>query len=178
MIALYTDRLVIRTIQQNDWSNVLAINSDQTVLTHIRPVTSTADIESTFKQRLEPWSYDSGDWLTLIIETIQDKTFVGLTGFYKESDAMNRAEVGYLISPNQQGLGYGTESLKAVIDWGIHEFNIQKFIGYCAVDNIGSAQVMRKCGFIQEGLLRQNHKIGDRQIDEYLFGLLQSDIRI
>lgn len=68
MIALYTDRLVIRTIQQNDWSNVLAINSDQTVLTHIRPVTSTADIESTFKQRLKPWSYDSGEWLTLIIE--------------------------------------------------------------------------------------------------------------
>ncbi|MCL1065394.1 GNAT family N-acetyltransferase [Shewanella olleyana] len=177
MIELYTDRLTIRSMQESDWPDVLALNTNQSVLKHIRKVTSVADIKETFSQRLAPWDYASGKWLTLVIETVNTNEFVGLTGFYCESEVMNRAEVGYLIAPNHQGLGYGTESLKAVIDWGIHQFNIQKFIGYCAVENLGSANVMLKCGFLQEGLLRDNHCIGDHKIDEYIFGLLQSDIR-
>ncbi|WP_407696589.1 GNAT family N-acetyltransferase [Shewanella goraebulensis] len=177
MIELYTDRLVIRSMQKKDWPNVLALNSNPSVLKHIREVTSEAEIKQTFNQRLEPWKYDSDSWLTLVIETVSSHEFVGLTGFYRESEVMNRAEIGYLISPNQQGLGYGTESLKAVIDWGVFQFNIKKFIGYCAVENVASAKVMIKSGFTQEGLLRANHMIGDQLIDEYIFGLLQSDIR-
>ncbi|WP_153915505.1 GNAT family N-acetyltransferase [Shewanella sp. TC10] len=177
MIELYTDRLIIRNIQEADWPNVLALNTNQSVLKYIREVTSVADIKETFNQRLAPWDYASGKWLTLIIETVDTNEFVGLTGFCRESEAMNRAEVGYLIAPCHQGLGYGTESLKAVIDWGIIQFNIQKYIGYCAVKNLSSAKVMLKCGFVQEGLLRENHSIGNLKIDEYIFGLLPSDIR-
>ncbi len=177
MVELYTDRLVIRTIKKEDWANVFAINSDPSVLKYIREFTSEEDIKTTFEQRLLPWDFQSGKWLTLVIETVDTHEFVGLTGFIRDCEIMNRAEVGYLITPSKQGFGYGTESLKAVIDWGIFQFNIEKFIGHCAAKNNASAQVMKKCGFIEEGLLRENHRIGDVKIDEHIFGLLQSDIR-
>lgn len=56
-------------------------------------------------------------------------------------------------------------------------FNIHKFIGHCANDNLASAKVMEKCGFELEGILRHNFRIGDLWVDDRAYGLLSDERR-
>lgn len=175
MIELYSDRLKLRSLNPADWACFLAINQDSEINTFVRQIESNEHIKRKFEQRLQPWEFESGDWLTLMIEEIATGEFVGLGGFYCADLVLKHAEVGYLLSAQHQGKGYATEALRCVIDWGAHVFDIHKFSGLCDVRNIGSARVMIKCGFKQEGLLRENNKIGDTWSDDYLFGLLASE---
>lgn len=177
MIELFTDRLKIRSIKHSDWNNFRDLMQNKEALKFIAEVSPESEIKQKFESRLLPWSFESGDWLTLVIEEVHSGDFIGLTGFHCDDDLLRRAEVGYMISPNAAGEGYATESLRAVIDWGIHQLAIHKFMGICSTDNIASAKVMQNCGFINEGCLRQNYKIGSDWVDEFTFGLLQGDIR-
>lgn len=177
MIELFTDRLKIRSMNQSDWINFKHLQQNKETMKFIAEVSTESELKDKFESRLLPWSFESGDWLTLVIEEVHHGSFIGLTGFHCDDDLLRRAEVGYMISPNSAGEGYATESLRAVVDWGIHQLAIHKFIGICSTDNIASARVMQNCGFVNEGLLRKNYKIGTNWIDEFTFGLLRDDIR-
>lgn len=173
-VLLYSDRLVIRSITEQDWPEFQNLYQDADVVRYIRAVETDAEIRARFDSRLVPWVFEDGQWLTLVIETLSGE-FVGLTGFCCVDGFSRRAEVGYMIKPSMQKQGYGAESLQAVIDWGCLRYQVHKYIGYCAVDNLGSAKTMQKCGFRQEGLLRSNYRIADTWVDEYLMGLLADE---
>ncbi|WP_445947514.1 GNAT family N-acetyltransferase [Shewanella sp.] len=175
MIELYSERLMLRSLLPSDWANFLMINQNKDINAFVRQVETLEQIRIKFEQKLEPWEFESGDWLTLVIEELATGEFVGFSGFNCANLTLRRAEVGYLLSAEHQGKGYATEALQGVIDWGAHAYSIHNFIGLCDVRNLGSAKVMMKCGFKQEGRLRENNKIGESWSDDYLFGLLVSE---
>ena len=170
-IALYSDRLIVRSLQQHDWLNFLMMNQDVEVNKYIRELADETAILSTFQQRLSSWSLETGHWLTLVIETL-DKQFVGLTGFYCQDIHSKRMEVGYLIAPNMQGNGYATESLQAVIDWGRLQFDIHKYVAVCERRNVASQKVLTNLGFKLEGQFLQHTYLNGKWVDDFQFGLL------
>ncbi|NKF51793.1 GNAT family N-acetyltransferase [Shewanella sp. WXL01] len=171
-IALYTDRLKIRNLQASDWLFVLAIQTNPSVNQYIRDVEDEQTIRRKFEQRLELPEFDSGEWFSLAIERIDTRELVGITGFCCDCPQSQRAEVGYVIAPEFQGLGFASESLEAVIDWGAHQFSIRKFVAHCAAANLESQRVLQKSGFMQEGLLKQHTVINGKAHDDVCFGLL------
>lgn len=175
MLELYTDRLRIRSLQDHDWENFLALHLDPDINRYVRIPEPVEVIHQKFEQRAKTWSYTSGDWLTLVIESLETDEFIGLTGFHCQHLEEQRAEVGYLLAHASHGKGYATESLQAVIDWACLSLQVHKFVGYCAKDNIASARVMEKCGFQLEGVFRQQFKIGDLWLDECAYGLLADE---
>ncbi|WP_434951101.1 GNAT family N-acetyltransferase [Shewanella sp. HL-SH4] len=170
-IALYSDRLVIRSLQYQDWDNFLSINQDPQVNQYIREPSTEVVLLAKFESRLLPWSIESGDWLTLLIETI-DGEFVGLTGFYCQDFYSKRVEVGYLLSSSMQGMGYGTESLQTLVDWGRLQFDIHKYVAVCAQTNLPLIKVLQKVGFSLEGTFLQHTYLAGKWIDDYQFGLV------
>ncbi|UJF23262.1 GNAT family N-acetyltransferase [Shewanella sp. OMA3-2] len=172
-IALYSDRLIIRSLQPKDWNNFLAINQDPQVNQFVREPTTELVLHTKFEASLLPWCIESGEWLTLLIETI-DGEFVGLTGFYCQDFYSKRVEVGYLLSASMQGMGYGSESLRAVVDWGRLQFDIHKYVAVCAQANLPSINVLQKVGFILEGTFLQHTYLAGKWIDDYQFGLVLS----
>ncbi|MGL5047268.1 MAG: GNAT family N-acetyltransferase [Shewanella sp.] len=178
MLELYTDRLKLRSLQNSDWEHFYALHIDPEINRFIRVPESQEALRSQFLQGTDTWFYGSGDWLTLVIETVDTGQFIGLTGLCCQSIEEQRAEVGYLLAAQSHGKGYATESLMAVIDWACLSFNVHKFVGYCAKDNHISARVLEKCGFRLEGLLRQQFKIAENWLDESAFGLLANERRL
>ncbi|QSX31265.1 GNAT family N-acetyltransferase [Shewanella cyperi] len=170
-VELYTDRLRLRNLRETDKPDFIRLHLDESVNRLVRDIEPLAVIEEKFNQRHLPWYYESGLWLTLVIETL-DGRFVGYTGFHCEDGVSKRAEVGYLLAPEAQGQGFATEATRAVIDWGRHVYGIHKFIAWCAADNLGSRRVLEKCGFQLEGLLKQHTLIGGQWHDDCIYGLL------
>jgi RimJ/RimL family protein N-acetyltransferase len=171
-INLYSDRLTLRNLQSRDWAFFLRLHLDKGVNQYIRSIESESDIVAKFEQRKAIWHFGSGDWLTLVIERIDNSQAVGLIGFRCDDEELRRAEVGYLIAPEQQGLGFASESLLAVTDWGALQFSMHKYIGLCAQENTASRKVLEKVGFILEGTLRQNSCIDGIWSDDCCMGLL------
>lgn len=175
MIELYTDRLKLRSLDLSDWADFLAVHMSEEVNRYVRAPESESEIKAKFELRCQPWFFESGEWLTLVIEELDTGNFVGFTGLHSEELESKRAEIGYLLAVNAQGKGYATESLRAVVDWACISFDLHKFVGQCAKDNSGSAKVMEKCGFKLEGVLRQHIKINGVWHDDLVYGLLADE---
>ncbi|MCU7375909.1 GNAT family N-acetyltransferase [Paucibacter sp. O1-1] len=152
----------------------MRLHLDKDVQQYIRPVDAEDNLKKNFVQRNRPYQFESGQWLSLVIERLDNQQFVvGLIGFRCDDLALKRAEVGYLIAPEQQGNGYATESLRAVIDWGALQFEMHKYIAICCYENLASRKVLENVGFVQErGRWRQNTCINQQWFDDCYFGLL------
>ncbi|MCG9696262.1 GNAT family N-acetyltransferase [Shewanella sp. Isolate11] len=172
MLELYSERLKIRTLQPEDWPLFLSIQQDPQLNQFVRAPDSLEVNRAKFDSRLQPWQFESGEWLTLTIEEISTGQAVGFTGFYASNLALAQVEVGYMLGQDGQGKGYATESLSAVIDWACLAFQVHKFIGVCAQGNKASQRVLEKCGFQLEGVLRHNYKLAQQWVDDCYYGLL------
>lgn len=175
MLELYTDRLRVRSVKDSDWHAFYALHSDPQINQYVRIPDPEEVIRQKFLQHSESWFYGSGNWCSLVIETLDTNQFIGLTGFYCQSVAEQRAEVGYMLAKSAHGKGYATESLQALIDWACLSFNVHKFVGHCAKENHSSARVLQKCGFQLEGILREQVNIGGHWFDECAYGLLAAE---
>lgn len=53
------------------------------------------------------------------------------------------------------GKGYGSEAINLVSLYGFETLNLHKLISYTLGDNAGIIKVNEKCGYIREGLMKQ-----------------------
>lgn len=60
-------------------------------------------------------------------------------------------DIGWFISPNYQGQGYGTEVAKTILDFMFNEVEINKIITSAAIINPASWKLMEKLGFHRTG---------------------------
>ncbi|MFT7560880.1 MAG: ribosomal-protein-alanine N-acetyltransferase [Flavobacteriales bacterium] len=86
------------------------------------------------------------------------------------------AEVGFMIKEDSQRKGFGGEALELVKDYAFGALEVNKLLAICSINNTGSCRLLEKLGFSREGCLRQNTFIGDKYVDDYFYGLCNSDI--
>jgi ribosomal-protein-alanine N-acetyltransferase len=79
----------------------------------------------------------------------------GIRGaFALRQRAPHRLECGYVLASQWWRQGLMTEILTEVTHWALQQPSLFRIGAICDVENIGSACVLEKCGFIREGLLR------------------------
>ena len=90
-----------------------------------------------------------------------------------ENDRM--ASVAIRVAPSCQGKGYGTESLMAMTEFCFQNIELQRLWTEVDVRNVPSQKMLEKCGYKQEGLIRQG-KMVNAWCDYYIYGILAPDI--
>lgn len=86
-----------------------------------------------------------------------------------------KAELGYWITPDQQGNGYATEAAELGLEHAFDELGLHKVWARTIHDNESAKRVLEKLGFQQEGVLREHWRGYDRYVDEIRWGLLNSE---
>jgi len=80
---------------------------------------------------------------------------VGGIGFTLGSDVERlSAEVGYWLGEGVWGRGIATAALRAVTPWAVSMFDLRRIFAVPFSDNMGSARVLEKAGFVKEGVMR------------------------
>ncbi|MBV7315188.1 GNAT family N-acetyltransferase [Shewanella sp. NIFS-20-20] len=169
MVCLSTSRLTLSSLVDSDWDDFLAMHQDSLVNHFVRAPDPVSRIRAKFISGLQPWVYDSGEWVSVKIASAEHG-FMGVIGFFCEDNFSARIQVGYMLHPAYQGQGFATEALTAILDWATTEFDVHKCIAYVHWQNLASIRVLEKCGFKREGLLQQNYRLGDAWVDEVLMG--------
>ncbi|MEL4356430.1 MULTISPECIES: GNAT family N-acetyltransferase [unclassified Luteococcus] len=86
-----------------------------------------------------------------------------------------QAEIGWLIAPDQQGRGLGTELAAALLEIAF-DADYRRVTAYCFAANEPSWRIMERIGMRREGTFRQDslHRSGE-WLDSYAYALLASE---
>lgn len=175
-IRLETPRLILREFVPEDWREVHEYASDPEVTRYMSwgPNDEAATIQfvatAIVKQKAEPRTdYD------LAIVLREDGKLIGGCRIYRKGFGMG--EMGYCLHRNYWNQGYGTEAVRALLEWAFTSGGFHRVYAKCNPSNIGSARVMEKNGMKKEGYLRESQFKDGKWFDLLLYAILEREWR-
>jgi ribosomal-protein-alanine N-acetyltransferase len=105
------------------------------------------------------------------MRTLADRTFVGCFDLTEIDRRHRRAEVGFMLSRDAWGHGFGLEAMQTVIAYAASN-GLRKLAARTHLGNRRSEAVLEKLGFEEEGLLRGHIVEDGERRDCRLWGLL------
>ncbi|MCR8849321.1 GNAT family N-acetyltransferase [Rossellomorea sp. SC111] len=175
--ALKTNRLTLRKMRMDDTRSAFDHwLSDERISDHrVSPALKTG---AETKLRLEKIvnAYDSKEVCHWGIELNDGRDLIGEIDLYDFDLTTGNCEVSYSIGYDWWNKGYGTEALKAVVEFAFTHMNVHKLSAAHNTDNPASGRIMEKAGMKQEGVIRhmiRNAK--DQYKDCAVYGLLREE---
>jgi len=125
-------------------------------------------------QWLESMAKDKNTMM-FAVETKKGK-LIGCTGLTYIDWKNSRAEVSiYIGDKKYKGKGYGTDTLKVLIDYGFRELNLHMLFGEIFEYNRANIRLFEKCGFKKDGVLRHRLYRDGKYWDSIIYSILDKE---
>jgi RimJ/RimL family protein N-acetyltransferase len=85
------------------------------------------------------------------------------------------AEVGYTFASEHWGKGYATEALAALVEYLFQTLSVTRITGMLHPDNVRSARVLERTGFVFEAHTRKSFWVDDEVSDDHIYAMLRED---
>lgn len=172
---MYEGKLVrLRAFDNSDLMKCLGYSNDYQVMRGASGgilYPSTVDDEA--RAMSGQTSYTAGEY-QFAVETLQEGRFLGKCGFTKINWKNRLGELAILIGERDcQGKGYGTDAVRTLCKFGFEELNLHKIKAVVFDFNLPALRCYEKCGFVREGLLKQEIFREGAYHDVVVMGLLR-----
>jgi ribosomal-protein-alanine N-acetyltransferase len=137
--VIETERLVIRPLTAGERAEMLALWFDPA---NERAAPDAAPEQVRAWAEGVPW----GVWNRETGELVGDCSLHFDTGF-------GEWELSYGFRRDRWGHGYATEAARACVRYGLEELGVAKIVADVDPENVASARVLEKCGFVRVGEL-------------------------
>lgn len=173
---LESDRLWLRQMNDTDIDGVFALRSNPENMKFIpRPLLKSREeavgLIQTINSKIE--NNEGINWA--IIEKSSQK-FLGFLGHYRIQWEHSRSEIGYMLLPEAQGIGYATEAIQLIVKYGFEQMNMHSLEAVIDPANAGSARVLEKNKFVKEAHIRENEFFEGKYWDSVIYSLLETDL--
>jgi ribosomal-protein-serine acetyltransferase len=176
---LQDQHISVRPYQESDAQAVYeAIDESRA---HIRPWMEFADKHQTVEETRDWINSARAEWILRSNMTagIWDRAsgnLLGTLNLNPRNWEIGYFEIGYWLRVSAEGHGYLTDAARLLVEYAFTELNAQRLEIRCNANNIRSAAVARRLGFVQEGCLRNDSTTPDGSVRSTLiFGLLLAD---
>ncbi len=165
-----TERLIVRDFNANDVGDLHEILGDKETMKNCEPA---YDFEKT-QNFLENFCVAKKGAVAAAHK--DSKKVIGYILFKPLEESVY--EIGWIFNKKYWRQGYAHEAYSALIEHGLLDLDIHKVVAE-TVDSQKSVSLMEKLGMRREGIQRRQTKdsLGN-WADLYLYGILQSDIKI
>ncbi|MEC1155997.1 GNAT family N-acetyltransferase [Cytobacillus horneckiae] len=174
---LDTKRLILRRFELKDVQSVFNHWISDERVTDNRINAAHKEVSETYERVAKiVKDYSSDDFCYWAIEMKDSNNLIGEIDLYNFDNNTGNCEVSYSLGYNWWNHGYGTEALKAVVEFGFGQMNVHKISAAHNIDNPASGKIMMKARMAQEGTVR--HMIRNtkgKYKDCALYGILQKD---
>jgi [ribosomal protein S5]-alanine N-acetyltransferase len=97
---------------------------------------------------------EGSSFLAIVLK--QNNKLIGHLFFeQKEPSECRTWELGYIMNPSYQRLGYGSEAAAALVDYAFAYYHPHRIMARCNQDNPASWKLLEKIGFTREGDFKQ-----------------------
>ena len=168
---------MLRSLHQNDLPHIQQYATRPEFYRYLPIVEQTPDTVAVYLERQLAGAKEAEKkhWV-LALEPHGAGHLIGTVRLSITSKDHRTADVGYGISSDFQGLGYMTEAVRAVLNFGFAELAMHRISATTDVRNVASCRVLEKVGMIQEGLLRQDKLVRGQWRDSFLYAVLEGDL--
>ncbi|MCT4598265.1 MAG: GNAT family N-acetyltransferase [Vallitalea sp.] len=173
---MYNGKLVrLREYRKSDIDTVLQYINDEEVKENLIPGIPFPYTREDEEKWLES-NTAMKDTYNFAIETLEDKIYLGGCGINEVDWKNSKVIIGIFIgNKDYWNKGYGTDAMNVLIRFIFNEMNINK-IKLCVYSfNKRAIRCYEKCGFIQEGILRQELYRNGKYHDEIEMAILKED---
>ena len=178
MPILETDRLILRKLTMRDAQDIYSYSRDPVVARHVLWDAHTSIYDTRGYLRFMLRKYRMGEPASWGIEWKATRQVIGTVGFMWINYENSSAEVGYSLSRKFWNQGIMTEALAEIIRYGFTSLNLNRIEAQHETDNPASGAVMRKCGMVKEGTLRQRLLNKGKFVDVDLYSILRKEYKL
>jgi len=123
------------------------------------------------------WGDEKAFDFTIRARDDRDKHLGNVSAWWT-SKANHVGEIGYWVRSDITGTGICTEATARVLQVAFEELQMHRVALRIAVGNLASERVAQKLGFLHEGVLRNEVKVGSTWMDHTVWGLLVHEWRV
>lgn len=100
---------------------------------------------------------------------------IGNVSVWYVSKINDVGEIGYWIRTDETGDGIGTEATARILEFAFNDLHMHRVTLRIAVGNKASERLAEKLGFLFEGTLREEVRVGSDWLDHTVWGLLRTE---
>lgn len=170
------DEIVLSELVDEDAPAVFAcVNANSEHLMEfmhwMRPNYSIVDAREYIAQS----TVDAKQKKSLYLGIFRGEKFIGSVGFADFDRDAKATEIGYWIDRTEEGKGIVSRSCRLLINYAFSELKMNRIQIRCAAENVRSAAIPERFGFVKEGVLRQSQFRNGKLHDFLVYGLLAAD---
>jgi len=170
---LHTERLVMRSFDENDAVDVYAFGHSETVgrMAGFTPHKSLEDS----RRMVQQFIASGAVWA--IVEK-RTGHVIGFVSLHQDGGRFtaNARKLGYTLAEEAWGQGYATETCRELIRYAFEDLNCQVLSVTHFPFNQKSRRVIKKLGFVYEGIQRHAHDLPDGSVSDLVcYSLLRSE---
>ncbi|WP_298628485.1 GNAT family N-acetyltransferase [uncultured Legionella sp.] len=147
MRILETERLLMRTFQENDVESLIGISQDQNVMRFF-PAIPTREETIAFIDRIISHQEEK-NFSLYAVEIKNTSEMIGFVGLFTatfQAHFTPAIEIGWRLSSKHWNQGYATEAAKAVLDYAFRKLDLDEVVSFTSELNKPSIRVMQKIG--------------------------------
>ncbi len=127
------------------------------------------------RKNIEAMTRQAEDRSALALCVWHQGRIVGVTGYNELREGNRVGHIGYWLGREHQGRGIMTESVRALVEFGFRELDLNRQVIAVAVDNVRSRAVPERLGFAMEGIAREAEWLYDRFVDHAVYSRLKRE---
>lgn len=170
-----TERLLIRPITSQDTDALYLIKSDPqvTALYGQSPHHGPEETKAWILRCLVEWNNKMA--FTWAIALRSERKVIGECCLWNMDHANNCGELGYEMQSAYWGKGLMTEALAPVLEFAFSGLGLHRVEALPLATNLSSISVLKKLGFVHEGVYRQRVLWDQSYVDQLGYSLLEGD---
>lgn len=170
-----TARLRLRLLEEADLADLFEVNGDPEVTRFLPYATWEAPSAGNawFKRMVDLQA--SGGALQFVVVDKATEKAIGTCLLFRHDEGSARAELGFVLGRKYWGGGYMSEALTALIDCAFENMGMRRLEAEANPRNSASGKLLRRLGFVREGLARQRWVSKGTPHDVESYGLLHDD---
>jgi RimJ/RimL family protein N-acetyltransferase len=105
----------------------------------------------------------------------EDDAVIGTTTIFQLDYVNRRGEIGFAIERGHWGRGYASDAVTTLLRFAFEQLSLHRLEADPDPRNAASIRVLRKQGFVREGLLRERYLLNGEAQDAEYYGLLRRE---
>ena len=181
-LPIETDRLTLRRYVENDYDDLLKLQSNPDVTRYLLyDVRTPEQVKEALTGRLAdvPMTdlslWRDGQALTVAVVLRDTGRHLGEVTLFMNNVEQRTGEIGYVFHPESHGHGYAAEASAELLRLGFEELGLHRIIARLDARNTGSVKLLERLGLRQEAHFVQNEYLKGEWTDELVFAMLYSE---
>ncbi len=171
-----THRLIVRPFTHGDLEAFVAYRADPDVARYQSWSGYTLELGRSLIESMQGARPGlPGSWYQFALEERAGGALVGDLALKVDESEPREAEIGFTLAPAQQGKGYGTEALQALLDYAFGTLGLHRVTAVTDALNAPAAALLERVGMRREAHFHENVFFKGAWGSEFLFAILNRE---